>query len=340
MSFQQDANIPMKNPTRLIIAWIACVVLFMAGLLCMNGCASSAPAGSNDQPSSQAVNEPAPGQPQFDTDKAAADAVVDAAKNQDHDQVHLLLGPNWKDLISGDKVEDADDFKDFANRAAENMRLERQDDSTTILHVGSDDWAFPIPIVKTSDGKWFLDTNAGKAEVLARRIGRNELEAIQICHLFVDAEHEYASQDRNGSDVIQYAQRILSTPGSNDGLYWKAANDQSPSPLDELIQKAKLEGYSPQPGQHVPYHGYHFRVLKCQGTSAPGGQYDYVINGHMIAGFAIVGFPVEYGNSGIMTFIVNQEGKVYQKDLGPQTTDTARHMIEYNPDSTWTLSTD
>ncbi len=209
-----------------------------------------------------------------------------------------------------------------------------------ILHIGKDDWPFPIPLAKTADGKWFLDTEAGKVELLARRIGKNELEAIQICQLYVQAQRDYASEDRDGSGVIKYAQKILSTPGKRDGLYWSAPPDQQQSPLASLIEKEKLEGYQPVPGQHTPFHGYRYRVLKRQGPSAPGGKYDYVINGNMVAGFALVAFPAKYEASGIMTFIVNSNGKVCQKDLGADTTEIARHMTEYNPDSGWTIVRD
>ncbi len=250
--------------------------------------------------------------------------------------MHQLLGPAWKELVSGDKVEDANAFKDFAARASERAQLEKMDDSTSILHVGKDDWRFPIPIVRRSDGKWFLDTESGKAEILARRIGKNELEAIQICRIYVDAQREYASRDWDGSDVVKYAQKILSTPGKMDGLYWTASAGQDPSPLAQLVAQAKMEGYEPTPGKPAPYHGYRFRVLRRQGPAAPGGQYDYTINGNMVAGFALIAYPAEYGSSGIMTFIVNQRGKVYQKDLGIDTNQIARHITAYNPDSSWT----
>ncbi len=251
--------------------------------------------------------------------------------------MHRLLGPDWQELSSGDKTEDADEFKDFATRAAEKMRIEKQDDSTSLLHVGNDDWLLPIPIVKSTQGKWFLDTEAGKSEVIARRIGQNELEAIQICRLYVKAQHQYACEDRDGSGIFKYAQRILSTPGRRDGLYWDAAAGQQQSPLAQLIAEAKLEGYQPTPGKKMPYHGYLFRVLKRQGDHVAGGSRDYVINGNMTGGFALVAYPAEYQSSGIMTFEVNQEGRVYQKDLGGNSTSIGRHIREYDPDSSWTL---
>jgi hypothetical protein len=195
--------------------------------------------------------------------------------------------------------------------------------------------------VKTPDGKWFFDTEAGKTEILARRIGEDELDTIDVCRQYVQAQREYASKDRDGSDVLKFAQRILSTPGNMDGLYWSATPDQGQSPLGHFFAAAATQGYEQTAGHpHEPYHGYHFRVLKKQGSAAPGGTYDYVINGNMIAGFALVAFPADYESSGIMTFIVNQNGKVYQKDLGPNTTELARQMAEYNPEDSWTLVKD
>ena len=319
-------------------------ILLAGGIsLLASGCSSSTnspPGEVSAQTPAQSPGEPGEGQPVFDSDDQVANALTDAAKAQDHDQVHRLLGPAWKELISGDKVEDANAFKEFADRAAEHMRLEKHEGGASILFVGNDNWPFPIPIARSSDGKWFHDTEAGKTELLARRIGKNELEAIQICRIYVDAQHEYASQPRDESDVLKYAQKILSTPGKMDGLYWSAPPGGEPSPFGRLIAQAKLEGYEPTPGQHTPYHGYHFRVLKQQGDAAPGGKYGYVINGNMVAGFAMIAYPVEYDSSGIMTFIVSHQGKLYQKDLGPKTTDIVRCMKEYNPDSSWTLVKD
>lgn len=336
----------MKTPTHRIIAgmigWIGAALVGGGGLLLSSGCTTGggAPPPESAAASQPSAGEPGEGQPVFDSDTDVVSALLAAVKAQDHDQVHRLLGPAWKDLVSGDKVEDANAFKDFADRVAERSRLEKQDESASILHVGNDDWPFPIPIARTPGGKWFLDTQAGKTEILARRIGKNELEAIHVCRVYVQAQREYASVDREGSGVRKYARRILSTAGKMDGLYWTAAAGQAPSPLAQLIAQEKLEGYDPAPGRHAPYHGYRFRVLKRQGPAAPGGTLDYVVNGNMTAGFALVAFPVEYESSGIMTFIVNQEGKVYQKDLGTGTLEIARHMTEYNPDSSWTIVKD
>jgi hypothetical protein len=309
-------------------------------LVLADGCNSTT---SSPQASAlaQTAGLPGQGQPLFISDTEASNAMLTAVKAQDHEKVHLLLGPAWKELVSGDKVEDTNAFNEFAHRASERTRLERKNDTTSIIHVGNDDWPLPIPISKTPDGKWFFDTEAGKTEILARRIGENELETIQVCRTYVEAQREYGSKDRDGSDVLKFAQRIMSTPGKMDGLFWSATRGQEQSPFGHLFAEAAKEGYEKTTGHpHEPYHGYHFRVLKRQGSAAPGGKYDYVINGNMIAGFALVAFPADYESSGIMTFIVNQRGKVYQKDLGPQTTELARKMTEYNPDSSWTLVKD
>jgi hypothetical protein len=330
----------MKTGTCANIGWIAASLLAGCALLLANGCnctTCSPPAAT----SAQISGAPGEGQLLFASDDEALNAMLTAVKAQDHEQVHLILGPAWKELVSGDKVEDANAFNEFAHRAAERTRLQKQDDTTSIIYVGNDDWPCPIPMAKTPDGKWFFDTEAGKTEILARRIGENELDSIDLCRAYVQAQREYASVDRDGSGVLKYAQRILSTPGKMDGLYWSITSGQEQSPFGHLFAAAATEGYEQTTGHpRQPYHGYHFRVLKRQGAAAPGGKYDYVINGNMIAGFALVAFPVEYESSGIMTFIVNQQGKVYQKDLGPDTTELARQMREYNPDDSWTLVKD
>ena len=316
------------------------VALSVASLLLAAGCNCSC--ANNPRATrisavatTQDTGEPGAGQPVFDTDQQAATAVIDAAKNSDRDEVHRLLGPHWTDLVSGDPVEDANAFHEFADRASQQSHVENSSDSMSILHVGSDDWTFPIPIVRDSEGKWFLDTSAGKEEILCRRIGRNELQAIQICHAYVEAQREYSTQDNDGTGANQYAQRIFSTPGHHDGLYWEAASGQPESPLGAVIEKAESQGYTPGAGKHQPYFGYHFRILRAQGASAPGGESSYISNNKMSGGFALVAFPVDYGSSGVMTFIVNQSGTVYQKDLGAGTPDLARKMSEYNPDSSW-----
>ncbi len=286
------------------------------------------------------AGQPGAGQQLFATDDAAAAALVDAAKARDHATMDHIFGPASKDLVSGDKVADENAFNRFATHAGEHTTLEKKDANTSILDIGNDNWPFPIPIVKTPNGQWFFDTQSGKQEILDRRIGRNELETIKVCHAYVEAQREYASVDRDNDGVANYAQRMVSHPGKKDGLYWEAAAGEEESPFGSLVAQAAAEGYStkhePGTGPH-PYHGYIYHVLTRQGPAAPGGKYNYVINGNMIAGFALVAFPIEYGQSGVMTFIVSHQGKVYQKDLGAKTAEFARKIKCYNPDSTWTL---
>jgi hypothetical protein len=327
------------NPTIVRLALIN--LLAGSTVLCIYGCADSAPPLQSAQTAEQAPGSPGAGELTFSSDEQAMQALVAAAKAQDHDKVHQILGPAWKELISGDKVEDGNAFKEFAQHAAESSRLQKKDATTSIIYVGKDDWPFPIPIAKTADGKWFFDTEAGKGEILARRIGANELDTIDVCRAYVQAQRQYASRDHDGSGVLKYAQHIISTPGKQDGLYWPVNPGQEQSPLGPLMAQAESEGYQQASGKpHEPYLGYHYRILKQQGPDAPGGKYDYVINGNMIAGFALIAYPADYGSSGIMTFIISHQGKLYQKDLGSDTVNIARKIDEYNPDSSWTLVKD
>jgi hypothetical protein len=332
----------MMNVKRAGIGWVMASVLAGAVLTGAGGCVNTAPPPVRSaQTPEQAPGAPGVAQQVFASDDDASNALLGAVKAQDHEQVHEILGPAWKELVSGDKVEDATAFKEFAGHAAERMRLEKRDATTTILFVGKNDWPFPIPIARTAEGKWFFDTEAGKAEILCRRIGANELDTIAVCRAYVQAQRQYAGKDRDGGGVLKYAQRIISTPGKMDGLFWAVDAGQEQSPFGPLMAQAAMEGYAQTTGHpHQAYHGYHFRVLTQQGSSAPGGKYDYVINGNMIAGFALVAFPSEYESSGIMTFIVSHQGKVYQKDLGPATKQAAREMTEYDPDESWTLVKD
>ncbi len=294
--------------------------------------------GVNGRATGAGAGQARAGQAVFATDDAAAQDLVAAAKARDKEGIARILGPLSKELGSGDPVADANGFESFARHAAEYTRLERRTDALSVLHIGTADWPFPIPIVKTADGTWFFDTAAGQQEILARRIGRNELETIDVCRAYVAAQREYASEDRDGSGVLKYAQRLVSHPGQKDGLYWPAAAGEEQSPFGPLMAQAAAEGYFPKKGAgRQPFHGYYYRILTRQGPAAPLGRYDYVINGSMIAGFAMIAWPAEYGNSGIMTFIVNHQGKVYQKDLGPQTEDVAPAITEYNPDASWKL---
>jgi hypothetical protein len=275
----------------------------------------------------------------FGSPQEAVNALIVAAQNNDTNALHLIFGPAGHELISPDVVQATEGFKMFVQHLTEKTQLSTNFDSSITLEIGTDNWPFPIPLVK-QDGQWFFDTAAGKEEILARRIGRDEMGAINVCHAYVDAQHEYASQDRIGDGVLSYAQFLHSTPGTHDGLFWPAKPGEELSPLGPLVAQARVEGYYRAAkmlnDQQAPYHGYYFKILTRQGKYAPGSKYNYIINGRMIAGFALVAWPAEWGNTGVMTFMVNQQGKVYQKNLGPKTAKIARAMTTYDPDDTWT----
>jgi hypothetical protein len=208
-------------------------------------------------------------------------------------------------------------------------------DQTVTLYIGSENWPFPISIVKNSSGAWYFDTEEGKKEILYRRVGTNENDAIDVLHGLVDAQHDYASEPRDGDKTKHYASQFLSNEGKHNGLYWKTSDNEDPSPIGPAIVAAAGKGYNFQQGQQAPFHGYYYRILTKQGSAAKGGARDYMVGGLLTKGFAFVAYPAQYRNSGVMTFIVNQDGKVYEKDLGPNTADLAAAMTEYNPDNTW-----
>jgi hypothetical protein len=278
----------------------------------------------------------------FDTPEEAVSALAVAAGAKDTNALRVLFGPAAADLQNPDPVQAANDLTEFTTAFNQAQRVVRRSNSECVLYVGETSWPFPIPIVK-KDGKWFFDVEAGKEELLNRRIGNNELSALATVRAYVEAQREYAAKDRDGDEVLEYAQKIRSTPGTKDGLYWPPDLDGEISPLGPHAAQAQAQGYfKPGSREHAaqpePFHGYYFKILTRQGPSAPGGKYDYVINGNMIGGFALVAWPAEYGNSGIMTFIVNQQGRVYQKDLGPLTAKTASSMRSYDLNKTWTAS--
>jgi hypothetical protein len=276
----------------------------------------------------------------FATPEAAVKALGAAANAQDRNELRSLFGLATDELVAADQVQAKNDLKDFAEAFNQTNYLVRVANDRLILEVGPTAFPFPIPLAKQS-GKWFFDTDAGKEELLNRRIGRNELDVLQVVRAYVDAQRDYASKDRDGDGVLEYAQKLASSPGAQDGLYWEPASEGELSPLGPLVAEARQEGYRKNanagPGPQ-PFHGYYFKILKAQGKSAPGGKYDYVINGNMIGGFALVAWPAMYGESGIMTFIVNQQGRVYEKDLGSKTSRIASRMTRYDPDSSWRIS--
>jgi hypothetical protein len=298
--------------------------------------------GSHAAPPSKAdaASAPQPAQKQFDTPKQAADALVQVASNLDVAAAKEILGPDGEDIVaSEDPVQDKSRAAEFAAKAKEKMSVQtdKKNPNQAIVLVGNDDFPLPIPLVKQK-GKWFFDTKVGREEILNRRIGANELNAIEICRGFVEAQHEYALEKHDGSKVNQYAQRVVSTPGKHDGLAWQNPDGTWGGPVGEEVARALQEGYSAQGGK--PYHGYYFKVLKGQGPAAPLGEMDFMVGGAMIGGFALAAAPAEYRVTGVMTFMVGPDGVVYEKDLGPDTLKTFQSMDKYNPDKTWKITED
>ena len=279
----------------------------------------------------------------FATPEEAVAALVAAASANDTNAFRVIFGPVGVEIENPDRVQAANELSAFNAAVHQHQRIVHESDVKCVLEVGDNAWPFPVPIIKRN-GRWFFDTAAGKDEILNRHIGKNELATLQSVRAYVEAQREYASKDRDGDEVLEYAQHLSSTPGTKDGLYWPPDLDGEISPLGPFVAQAQNQGYfveSKVPGAAPePFHGYFFKILTRQGKHAPGGKYDYIINGNMIGGFALVAWPVEYGETGIMTFIVNQQGRVYQKDLGPKTARTAGTMKEYDPDKTWSVSPD
>ena len=276
----------------------------------------------------------APAQRTFPSAKAAADALVSAAEKFDVEALKEILGPDGIDLVeTEDAVADRNQAAAFAAKAREKLAVETdpKDPRTATLVIGPDAWPVPIPVVKVGS-TWRFDSKAGREEVLYRRIGRNELDAIEVCHEYVEAQHEYATERHDGSRVNQYAQRVISTPGKHDGLAWQAPDGTWQGPLGETAARAIMQGYT---DRSEPYHGYYFKVLKGQGPHAQLGEMDFVVQGAMIGGFALVAAPADYEVTGVKTFIVSYDGVVYEKDLGPQTLDAFGAMDRFDPDESW-----
>jgi len=270
----------------------------------------------------------------FPTPQAAAQALVDAAAQNDTAALLKLLGPGGKDIVqSGDAADDRAARTEFAQRARAKLQVEPDHDNpnrATIV-TGDQNWPFPVPLIR-KNGQWYFDSARGRVEILARRIGRNELAAIDVCRAYVEAQMDYASRDRDADGTLEYAQRIISSPGKKDGLYYEGESENFAPKSFADAAAVLMQGQGKKP---VPYHGYFFHILKLQGPDAQGGAMDYVVKGEMIGGFALIAWPAEYGVSGVKTLIVNHQGTVYEKDLGPQTATVARQLTRFNPDKSW-----
>lgn len=274
----------------------------------------------------------------FDTPEAAAKALLDAAASDDADAIWAILGDEFRDeLANPDAAQERENRRRVVDAAKESMTLREDDAKTRTMVIGKEAWPMPIPIVKGDKG-WSFDTAAGADEIVARRIGENELTTIDNLRAYVEAQVEYAGADRDGDDVLEYAQKINSSTGKRDGLYWPTSTGEDASPFGPLA--AERAAYLLGREQGDPFMGYYYRVVSRQGEHAPGGRYDYIINGNMIGGFAMIAWPAEYGSSGIMSFIVNQNGRVYQKDFGDETDAGAAAIQDYDPDDSWSLVTD
>ncbi len=270
----------------------------------------------------------------FKTPDEAASALVSAAKTGDRKAIVTVLGPDGNDIVSsGDEVADAAARQKFIAAYDAKHDIAMEGDNKAVMVIGQEDFPLPIPLVR-KEGMWRFDTAAGREEILARRIGKNELDVIQSCLAYVDAQNDYADKDRTGAGKGIYAQRIVSSPGKKDGLYWPDAQGNDPSPLGEFFAEATNQGYQ-FGGGRTPYHGYYYKILTKQGAAAPDGELEYVVKGKMIGGFALVAYPAAYRNSGVMTFIVSHNGQIYQKDLGPHTARLAERMTSFNPDGSW-----
>jgi hypothetical protein len=309
--------------------------LLLTALLCSTAAFSTAARQSGQSTSTRSL----PAQKAFGTPKQASEALIQATENYDLPALKGILGPDGENLVSSeDPVRDKNIAMAFAKKAREQNQItvDPKNSTRAILSVGNDGWPLPIPLVK-KEGKWFFDTKAGREEVLFRRIGANELDAIQICRGYVEAQHEYAMEKHDHTAVNQYAQRIISTPGKHDGLAWQNSDGTWSGPVGEGIAKALEQGYS---DRSQPYHGYYFKILKGQGPSAPLGEISFIVEGAMIGGFALAAAPAEYRVTGVKTFIVGYQGVVYEKDMGPDTLSVFKNMELYEPDKTWKRTND
>ncbi len=280
---------------------------------------------------------PAPDQSRFSTPQQAVAALVAATRSDRTGELSRILGPAGASLIrSGDPVADRDARQRFVAAYEQQHRIDLRGSDEAELVVGPESWPMPIPLVHTSSG-WQFDTAAGRQEILDRRIGRDELAVIQVCRAYVQAQREYAALAARSSTGAEYARHFMSRGGAHDGLYWSTHPGEPPSPLGPLVARARAAGYAPgtMHGRPQPYYGYYFRILTTQGAHAPGGVRNYLVNGRMTGGFALLAYPATYGDSGVMSFIVNQDGIVFQKNLGPETAQAATHIVDYDPDDSW-----
>ncbi|MGO9603858.1 MAG: DUF2950 domain-containing protein [Candidatus Binataceae bacterium] len=313
---------PTDSNRRSTTGWVALQVLWVSLLLGLG----RVPAASAQEP----------GQKTFNSAAEAADAFAAAVQNHDEAAMLAILGPSNGDLISsGDPVADQKNQDAFTAKYRAAHQFLAAGDGRTFLYIGAENWPTPIPL-RQNGSQWYFDTTYGKQEILYRRIGANELNVIKVCAAVVDAQRDYYAALHDGASEHQYAQRFRSTPGTQDGLYWEVNAGAPESPLGPIVAEASVEGYQHHTtGQPHPFHGYVYRILTSQGADAPGGTRNYIVDDKMTGGFALVAYPVVYRDSGVMTFIVNQDGQIYQKDLGPNTDQIASEMTAYNPDATW-----
>ncbi len=301
--------------------WLIVLACLVAAIMFLLGAA----------PASQAADML---QKSFSSPEEAVKSLVAAVRANDMEEMLAILSPGSRELISsGDDVADRAGREKFLKAYDQMNTLQQESADKMVLSIGADNWPLPIPIVKKG-ATWFFDIREGKREILNRRIGRNELHVMDVLHAYVDAQHEYASKDCRGGGKVEFAQRLISTEGERDGLYWEAKEGEEESPLGPLVARAAKEGYGKE-SDLSPFHGYYFKILNGQGKHTKGGAYNYVVKGRMILGFALVAYPAEYGNSGIMTFMVNQEGTIYEKNLGKNTKRIAEAMKIFDPDKTW-----
>lgn len=302
----------------------ASIAAFSAFTLCVALAALARPAAQQ------------PGRKTFTSAVQAGEALVAALEANDQNALLGILGPDAKDILSsGDPVEDASNRAEFVRKYRQMHRLVAEPDGNTTLYIGAENWPTPIPLVE-SGGLWYFNTAAGRQEILFRRIGRNELAAIQVCHELVDAEKEYYAKPHDGGSVHEYARKFFSDPDRHDGLYWPAASSEEESPIGPLVASAAAEDYRPHSGPpRQPFQGYYFRLLTAPGANGQGGVQSYIVDGKMTGGFAFLAFPAQYRSSGVVTFLVDQDGVVYEKNLGPRTEEIAKTLTRYRRDATW-----